>query len=50
MMLQPTDEQIKLYEKLDKTESSEEKEKIFKRLKEIAIQRQEELKNCPFCH
>ena len=50
MMLQPTDEQVELYRKLDQTTDKEEQEKILKRLKEIAIQRHKELKDCPFAH
>lgn len=50
MMLQMTNEEIELYEKLDKEVNESEKNKIRERLKEIAIQRQEELKDCPFCH
>ena len=50
MMLQPTDEQVELYRKLDQTTDKEEHEKILKRLKEIAIQRDKELKDCPFAH
>lgn len=50
MMLQPTNEQVELYDRLSKSTDEKEKEEIRKRLKEIAIQRDEELKNCPFCH
>lgn len=50
MMLQMTNEEIELYEKLDKEVNESEKNKIRERLKEIAIQRQEELKDCPFRH
>lgn len=50
MMLQPTNEQVELYKKLDQTTDKKEQEKILERLKEIAIQRDEALKECPFAH
>ena len=50
MKLQPTDQQVELYRKLDQTTDKEEQEKIVKALKEIAIQRDKELKDCPFAH
>lgn len=50
MMLQPTNEQVELYKKLDQTADKKEQEKILERLKEIAIQRDEALKDCPFAH
>ena len=50
MMLQPTSEQVELRNRLLNSKNEKEKEEIRKRLKEIAIARQEELKDCPFCH
>lgn len=50
MMLQMTNEEIELYEKLDKEVNESEKNKIRERLMEIAIQQQKELKDCPFAH
>lgn len=48
MMLQPTMEQVELRNRL--LNSTDEKEAIRKRLKEIAIQRDKALKDCPFAH
>ncbi len=50
MMLQPTNEEVKFYKNLDQTTDKKEQEKILERLKEIAIQRDEALKDCPFAH
>ena len=50
MMLQPTKEQVELRNKLLSSTNEKEKETIRKRLKEIAIQRDEALKDCPFAH
>lgn len=50
MMLQPTNEQVELRSRLRNSGNEKEKAEIRKKLKEIAIQRQEELKNCPFAH
>lgn len=50
MMLLPTNEEYELYQKLRKTTDEKEKEMIRKRLKEIAIQQKEALKDCPFAH
>lgn len=52
MMLQPTREQVELRNKLlsSTNEKEKEKETIRERLKEIAIQRDEALKDCPFAH
>ena len=50
MMLQPTEEQKLLYKKLEQTTDEEEKAKIRQRLKEIAIERNKELDDTPFCH
>lgn len=50
MMLQPTNEQVELRNRLRNSDDEKEKAEIRKRLKEIAIQRQEELKDCPFAH
>ena len=50
MMLQPTKEQVELRKKLRSSNDDEEKKGIRKRLKEIAIQRDKELKDCPFAH
>lgn len=50
MMLQPTSEQVELRNKLLSSTNEKEKETIRKRLKEIAIQQKEVLKDCPFAH
>lgn len=50
MMLQPTREQVELRNKLLSSTNEKEKETIRERLKEIAIQRDETLKDCPFAH
>ena len=50
MMIQPTKEKIELRKKLLDSNNDEEKKKIRKRLKEIAIQQNEKLKDCPFVH
>ncbi len=50
MMLQPTMEQVELRNRLLNSTDEKEKEAIRKRLKEIAIQRDKELKDCPFAH
>ena len=50
MMLLPTNEEYELYKKLDQTTDKKEREKILERLKEIAIQQKEALKDCPFAH
>ena len=50
MMLQPTKEQVELRNKLLSSTNEKEKETIRKRLKEIAIQRDEAVKDCPFAH
>ena len=50
MMLQPTREQVELINKLLSSTNEKEKETIRKRLKEIAIQQKEALKDCPFAH
>lgn len=50
MMLQPTEEEIELFQKLKETDDEIEKNKIRIRLKEITMKQKEELKDCPFCH
>lgn len=50
MMLQPTMEQVELRNGLLNSTDEKEKEAIRKRLKEIAIQQREALKDCPFAH
>lgn len=50
MMLQPTSEQVELRNKLLSSTNEKEKETIRKRLKEIAIQQKEALKDCPLAH
>ena len=50
MMLQPTEEEVKLYEELEKAKTKEEVEKINKKIKELAEKQDEELKDCPFVH
>ena len=50
MMLQPTAEEIELFRRLKETNDENEKNKIRVRLKEIAMEQKEELKDYPFCH
>ncbi|MDE7138588.1 MAG: hypothetical protein K2O29_09075 [Ruminococcus sp.] len=50
MMIQPTEEEVKLLKELKETTDEEHKNEIRKRLTEIAIAKSEELKDCPFCH
>lgn len=50
MMLQPTREQVELRNKLLSSTNEKEKETIREKLKGIAIQRDEALKDCPFAH
>lgn len=50
MMLQPTEEEAKLYDELKKTNDPEKIKRIRARLYEIALQEEEELKDCPFVH
>ncbi len=50
MIIRLTDEEYELYQKLRKATDEKEKEAIRKRLKEIAIQRDKALKDCPFAH
>ena len=50
MMLQPTKEEVELRKKLLSSNDDEEIKSIRRRLKEIAIQRDKELKDCPFAH
>lgn len=50
MMINPTKEEVELYDRLVKTNDPEEIVEIRKRLKEISNEQQKELKNCPFVH
>lgn len=50
MIIRLTDEEYELYQKSRKATDEKEKEAIRKRLKEIAIQRDKALKDCPFAH
>lgn len=50
MIIRLTDEEYELYQKPRKATDEKEKEAIRKRLKEIAIQRDKALKDCPFAH
>lgn len=50
MMVQPTEEELKLYEKLDAATTKEEKAEIEKKLREYLLKREEEFKDYPFAH
>ena len=53
MMIQFTEEQVKLYDELDasKAQNDEEKaKKIIAKIKEIALKRDKELEGVPFDH
>ena len=51
MMLQPTEKQIKLREKMNNAKTESEKEKAKKELIAYLKKRdEEELKDCPFAH
>jgi len=50
MMIPLTQEQLDLYEQLEKAKSLEEKNKIEERLSEIRIEREKEFDNYPFAH
>lgn len=49
-MVQPTEEELKLYEKLDATTTKEEKAEIEKELREYLLKREEEFTDYPFAH
>jgi len=49
MMLQPTEKELELLQKLKETTDEDEKNKLRLELKEIAMKQKEELKDCPFC-
>lgn len=49
MMLQPTEKEFELFQKLKETTDEDEKNKLRLELKEIAMKQKEELKDCPFC-
>lgn len=50
MMILFTDEQTRLYDELEKTTDPERIKEIRKRLLEIAKEREDEYKDCPFVH
>lgn len=50
MMLQATEEENKIFEKLHNAKNESEKEKIRQELREYLKKRREELKECPFAH
>ena len=50
MMIQPTEEESKLYDSLENAKSKEEKAEIIKKIKECIKERDEALKDCPFVH
>lgn len=50
MMLHFSDEEIELFDRLDKAKTEEEWKEINEKIREIALKQQEELKDCPFCH
>lgn len=49
MMLQPTKEEIELYEKAENTTDKKELEEIARRLSEIAKAEFEKVSDLPFC-
>lgn len=50
MMLQPSEEEIKLYEKLNAAKSENEREEATEKLRAYLLRKKEELKDCPFAH
>jgi hypothetical protein len=50
MMIQMNNEQLELYDKLERETNLEEIKKIRERLREISKERDEKLKDCPFAH
>ena len=50
MMIQFTEEQNRLYDELEICKDEKRRKEIRKRLDEIAHEKAEELKNCPFAH
>ena len=50
MMLQPSEEEIKLYEKLNAAKSETEREEATEKLRAYLLRKKEELKDCPFAH
>lgn len=50
MMLQPSEEEIKLYEKLNAAKSENEREEPTEKLRAYLLRKKEELKDCPFAH
>lgn len=50
MMIQPTKEEMKLYDDLENAKSKEEKNQIIKKIKECIEKRDKDLQNCPFVH
>lgn len=50
MMLQPTEEEIELYRKLDDAKIDEERKEIEAELKACIIKKREKLKDCLFAH
>lgn len=50
MMRQPTEDEIRLYDRLKQTKDMEERKQIRERLREIAIKEDEKLKDWPFVH
>lgn len=50
MMLQAAEEETRLYAELDKCKDEKRRKEIRERLKEIFLEEEEKLKNCPFAH
>lgn len=50
MMLQPSEEELKLYEKLNAAKSETEREEAIEKLREYLLRKKEELRDCPFAH
>ena len=50
MMLQPTEEELELYRKLDDAKNAEERKEIEEELKACILKKREKLKDCPFAH
>lgn len=50
MMLQPTEEEKKLFDELEKAKTREEVDEINKKIKELCEKQKAEMKDCPFVH
>ena len=50
MMIQPTEEEKKLFDDLKKANTREEVDQINEKIRKLAERQNEELKDCPFVH